>query len=359
MDLISDVVTQILDLVVDTRTYACVSRLAAAQCSARPDHARWQRIRSLNDYFVHGSRSIVVWALENVPALAALDAPGLTCALANAFRADNREVVNVLDQQLAFGHVWLADKFWWQGYKFHGHFGERDHIAISKLPDKVLIQLLSDAHAHIRVKKLLGAAAKYGRRGFALELVRRYGQEIVDDAPMIAASNGYVRLVMDLAEASCQSFREEETHARHIAIYAGRVDELDNENDRTAAAEMLDAAFGRRHSKNLSRAHASLYPTIAANCSDEVVQELLGDQRMANQLLHELAVCGRVKFLDRAAIVDGQPEFGARSLVFHENSVRWAASAQITLYWTNFIESTVDLYLLCRELGGLYISWST
>lgn len=372
MDILPEIATLILDKVCNTRAYCQTSKLALSQCATRPDHARWQRIHSLNDYFVYGSASIVVWALSNVPSLVALNDIGLACALANATRADNVEAIEVLISRVSpFGLItaagycsektrklfnvnWSLVSMWHcrcpreLGYKF---VDLRDDEVISiisnpALSDEYLIEMLSDrangvafmiALEHNRVKLVLAMATHMDILHWLWSM----------------RDLGYFRLSTALAALIPQTdeIREILEETRRVAIDSGLVDELGPE-DAAKASRILNAALGKDDPALLSRAGISLYSKIAEHCSDDVVMEFA--KNTIGHIYHQkfvrhLVIHGRVECLREilakniVMILRGNREL----MVYRRSTIELAKSLEISLAG-NIIDTTVDLYLAAQ-----------
>lgn len=365
MELLPELLKIILDLVCDTRGYACTATLAWTQCAARPDHTVWQRIRSLNDYFVYGTESITTWALANVPELTALDSIGLGCALANALRADNPGAVRVLVGRISKDKLLNVAKFCgpktcefftaqmvfsWKyctcpvefGVMFKDLSSENVEymFANPKLSDEYLLRMTSREDT----THLAYFAAKYDRKDFVMNFCNTTRREAIDGA----TRGGNLNLVRAI-EKHYNIKVEPSSLPIDAVVCNGRVDEFEpGSREHTEASEMLSAALGHGDIHILKNAGPNLAPIIAKHHSDECISELLAC--VMNQvtsklrLKRELVRQGRLGFAHYFEISD---------LVFHKKSIEWAANHEIKIGAKHFIHSTIDLYVFAQGLGIL------
>lgn len=365
MDILPELIEVILNYVCDTRAYSAVSKLAHKQAAARPDHATWQYIRSLNDYFVYGSAEIVAWALANIPEFANLDSHGLVCALANAVRADNIGAISVLILLVPEPLIAKAAKFCGpKTYKiFSGLSSEyavqtrcplelgfnfdnldvvdRANVIRNRgLTDEYLTAMLGDNyHPHTFI-----TAFCLNRVKFSVAMIKKYGPRVMQNVNW-EHMNPNLKLLTILADIDHDTdYTEILTNMRSRAIENGDAHELDSPEDARCAAENLRSILDCANPM-LGKKHAVV---IGRYCLDDDINRIL---LVANShhiyLWAALAERGRTSLLDK--INDAGIRFGG-GFYRHINSLRWAVANKYLFKAEWFADSTIESYLEWRRL---------
>lgn len=379
MDTILDVINIVLDFACDTRAYSLVSKTAYKQAAVRPDHGVWQKIKTPADYFIHGTATVVSWALVNIPELVALDQFGLTVALTNAVQADNAATAAVLILRVPnhlLGYVTrycgpatvrlFADPSGGLprcnrclvelGFDFAKIMAiDEDDVSgvVSELTDEYLCKLLPEKNSVIENQDLgcmlIELACEYNRRHFALEIVRRYGTYYADHAVRIL--DGYIpdcgfglRLMDELSSLSgCKYDRDA---LRAYNIMCGMVDELDSDGVRRVHKIERQIANGTIEFETLELCGGAMLDTMAKHCSEETIYDLLYRSDFADRwsLSNKLAEIGRFEQLRISDCNIG-------SLFSNPNTAKYAIGSKL-FSRIAFVGLSVNAYILCSKLNG-------
>lgn len=357
MDTVQDIIDTILDFALDPRPYSRTCKLARVQYAAWPGIAVWQKIRCANDYFVHGTTKIALYAVGALK----LDFGGIDCALENAVRADNLCVIEALMPLASAEGVVTAATFCseksykmfnvdWRsltprlgkcrclaelGFTFNDFpsYDAQIIIANPALNDEHLIRLLpetmrgSDASY---ATQLLEVAIVQNRETFAFTLIGKYGRSHLN--------NAYLDNCTSLRLATKLGMNEFLGTIRDKAILAGLVEELDS--DGVAEVEDLIAQVkkGTLNYRVIALFRDRMADTAAEFCSNDVFTKAVRYSHDFD-LRRAAATRGRWKFVDWYAneILQNYPDM-----------LSTLVRAGYKISRKHLSEPTVDVYLAAQ-----------